>query len=135
MKDEKKKYRIPHRMFFTWFVPYPSVGSAVMGVLLPSATAILLTLCGVHAFLSQWSIPTLTAFTGVWMHGYHRRATLLSASLIAVGGWVLCRAMGFILFSEKTTWDQGVQSAVVALLGGIFGFALQRHQTKTFPKG
>ncbi len=122
------KYRVPHRMFFTWFVPYSARGSAKMVVVLPSLLGILFTLMHVAALTSIWSFPLAVAFGAVWIHGYHRKVGPAESFALVFLGWLLCRIVGLTLFGIGTSFSDLLRSLLMAGLGGLLGLVLQRHE-------
>ena len=129
--------RLPSRMglqdLLDWIIPDHPVGSAAVGLLVTTPLAVGVTMLSVNGFENYgWGLfvglPFCVGFTSVLIYGYHRPRRLGSCiavsvlSVILVGLALLAVAVEGIICLMMAA----PLAAVVAMLGGVIGFLIQR---------
>ena len=129
--------RLPSRMgfqdLFDWIIPDHPVGSAAVGLLVTTPLAVGVTMLSVNSFDNYaWGLfvglPFCVGFTSVLIYGYHRPRRLGTCLAVAVLSVIL---VGLALLAVAL---EGIiclmmaapLAAVVAMLGGVIGYLIQR---------
>jgi hypothetical protein len=120
---------------FSSVIPSDPLGSAAIGAILTGLIGSLAVYLGVQSIgVYGWgmfvALPFCMGMASVLIHTYHRPQTLASCLLVSVVSVLL---VGIILFAVAVEGFVCIMMAVpvatpLAMLGGLFGFLLQRNK-------